>query len=116
MKTHRALVPTVLVLATLLVFVGAFAVWVNRQALNTENWTTTSQKLLANKQIQTTLGAYLVNELFTSVDVTQALQQKLPPRAQPLAAPAAAGLRQLADQAAPKLLARPRVQDAWVKA
>jgi hypothetical protein len=116
MKTHRLLVPALLVSATLLAFVGAFAVWVNRQALNTENWATTSQKLLANKQIQTTLSAYLVNELFTSVDVAQALEQKLPPQAQPLAGPAAAGLRQLADRAAPKLLARPRVQDAWVAA
>jgi hypothetical protein len=91
-------------------------VWVNRQALNTDNWKTTSSKLLADDQIQAALGPYLVNQLFTNADVTAAIEQRLPSNLQGLAGPAAAGLRQLADRAAPKLLARPRVQDAWVTA
>lgn len=37
-RAHRFLVPTLFVLATLSLFGGAFAVWVNRQALNTDNW------------------------------------------------------------------------------
>jgi hypothetical protein len=104
------------VLATLIGFAGAFAVWVNRQALNTDNWSTTSGKLLADKKVQTALSAYLVNELFSNVDVASQLKAVLPSQAQALAGPAAAGLQQLAGQAAPKLLARPRVQDAWVQA
>src|SRR3954471_1740969 len=115
-RAHRFLVPTLLVLATLIGFAGAFAVWVNRQALNTDNWATTSGKLLADEKVQTALSAYMVNQLFSNVDVASELKTVLPPRAQPLAAPAAAGLQQLAGQAAPKLLARPRVQDAWISA
>src|SRR3954471_7152814 len=115
-RAHRFLVPTLLVLATLIGFVGAFAVWVNRQALNTDNWRTTSSKLLADKQVQDALGTYMVNELFTNVDVAAALRQQLPQPVQALAAPAAAGLQQLAIQVAPKLLARPAVQNAWVAA
>ena len=115
-KVHRFVVPTLLVLGTLILFAGAFAVWVNRQALNTNNWAKTSGKVLAEKRVQTALGAYLVNELFTNVDVAQALQQRLPPQAQPLAGPVAAGLKELAGRAAPALLARPKVQDAWVAA
>jgi hypothetical protein len=115
-RTHRFIVPTLLVLATIIGFTGAFAVWVNRQALNTGNWSSTSGKILANKKVQTALSAYLVNELFSNVDVAAELRGVLPPPAQPLAAPVAAGLQQLAGQAAPKLLARPRVQDAWVAA
>src|SRR4051794_18818663 len=115
-RTHRFLVPTLLVLATLIGFTGAFAVWVNRQALNTDNWATTSGKLLADQKVRTALSAYMVDQLFSNVDVASELKGVLPPRAQPLAAPAAAGLQQLAGQAAPKLLARPRVQDAWVAA
>jgi hypothetical protein len=113
---HRVVVPTLLVLATLFLFVGSFAVWVNRQALNTTNWTETSAKLLAKEKVQKALGAYLVNELFSNVDVAGALQQKLPPQAQPLAGPAAAGVQELASRLAPQLLASPRVQDAWVTA
>src|SRR3954451_12419951 len=115
-RTHRFLVPTLLVLATLIGFVGAFAVWVNRQALNTDNWATTSGKLLADEKVRTAVSAYMVDELFSSVDVASELKSVLPPRADALAAPAAAGLQQLAGQAAPKLLARPRIQDAWVQA
>jgi hypothetical protein len=115
-RPHRALVPTLLVLATLTAFVAAFAVWVNRQALNTENWADTSSELLADDTISDALAAYLVNELFTGVDVAGAIEQQLPERARPLAGPAAAGLRELADRAAPEVLGSPKVQDVWVKA
>src|SRR3954467_15816059 len=115
-RAHRFIVPTLLVLATIIGFTGAFAVWVNRQALNTDHWATTSGKILANKKVQTALSAYLVNELFSNVDVAAELQKVLPPQAQALAAPLAGGLQQLAGQAAPKLVAGPRVQDAWVAA
>src|SRR4051794_15429238 len=115
-RAHRVVVPILLVLASLALFSGAFAVWVNRQALNTDNWKTTSSALLADKQVQAALAPYLVDQLFTNVDVTGAIQQRLPSNLQGLAGPASAGLRQLADRAAPKLLARPKVQDAWVAA
>ncbi len=115
-RVHRVVVPILLVLASLALFTGAFAVWVNRQALNTDNWKATSSELLADKQVQAALAPYLVDQLFTNVDVTGAIQQRLPSNLQVLAGPASAGLRQLADRAAPKLLARPRVQDAWVAA
>ena len=115
-RTHRILVPILGALATLALFVGAFAVWVNRQALNTNHWTDTSRKLIANPKIDNALGAYLVNQLFTNVDVAAALQQKLPPQLQPVAGPVAAGLKELAGRAAPKLLATPQVQSAWVQA
>ena len=113
---HRVLVPLLLVLATLIGIGAAFAVWVNRQALNTNNWSSTSAKILEDKQVQTALSAYLVHELFTNVNVSADLQTILPKPLQPLAGPAAAGLQQLAGQLAPKVLASPQVQAAWVQA
>jgi hypothetical protein len=112
-RKHRVLVTVLLVVALVCGLFAMFAVWANRQALNTENWTNTSSELLANKNIQNAVGAYLVDELFTSVDVKAELQQALPPQAAALAGPASAGLRQFADRVAPQLLARPRVQAAW---
>src|SRR3954447_6876004 len=112
-RKHRVIVAVVLALALITGFFAMFSVWANRQALNTDNWENTSSQLLANKNIQNAVGAYLVNELFTSVDVPAELQKLLPPQAAPLAGPAAGALRQVADRAAPRLLARPRVQDAW---
>jgi cytochrome b561 len=57
-----------------------------------------------------------VNELFSNVDVAAELRTKLPTQAQALAGPAAAGLQQLANRAAPRVLANPKVQDVWLRA
>jgi hypothetical protein len=113
---HRVLVGSLMAVAVVTGLIAMFAVWANRQALNTENWTDTSSKVLADKDVQAAVSAYLVDELFSSVDVSAEIQQLLPPQAAALAGPASAGVRQLADQAAPRLLARPRVQTAWIAA
>ena len=68
-RAHRFLVPVLLVLATIIGIAATFAVWVNRQALNTSNWSSTSSKILEDKQVQTALSAYLVHELFNNVNV-----------------------------------------------
>jgi hypothetical protein len=112
-RRRRLLVGSLLALALVTGLLAMFAVWANRQALNTDNWTNTSSRLLADKHIQTAVGGYLVDQLFSSVDVAGELRQALPPQAQALAGPAAGGLRELANTAAPQLLARPRVQAAW---
>jgi hypothetical protein len=112
-RGHRRVVGALLAVAVVIGLFAMFAVWANRQALNTENWTNTSSEVLADQDVQAAVGAYLVDELFTSVDVTAELQRLLPPQAAALAGPATAGLRQFADRAAPQLLARPRVQALW---
>ncbi|HSD77260.1 MAG TPA: SHOCT domain-containing protein [Solirubrobacteraceae bacterium] len=112
-RRHRVLVTVLLAVAFVTGLLAMFAVWVNRQALNTDNWTQTSSELLADPEIQNALGAYVVDELFRNVDVAGELRQVLPEQATGLAGPAAAGLRQLGTRVAPQVLARPRVQQAW---
>ncbi len=100
----------------LTVIVGVFAVlavWVNRQVLNTNNWTDTSSRLLADPKIEAAVGNLLVNELFSQVDVAKELKSVLPSEVDGLAAPAADGLRTLAIQIAPQVLATAPVQNAW---
>jgi hypothetical protein len=116
MRRHRIAVPVLLAVAVVTGFLAIFATWAKRQVLDTGNWTDTSAKLLADDKIQAALGSYLVAELFSNVDVASQLQAALPPQLEGLAGPASGGLRQVADQRAPKFLARPRVQDAWVTA
>ena len=58
----------------------------------------------------------LVRELFDNADVAGDVQKALPPQLAPLAGPAAAGLQQLAGQLAPRVLASPQAQAAWVGA
>lgn len=102
--------------ATLVGFCACFSVWINRQALNSDNWTTTSSRILADGRVQSALSIYLVNELYSSVDVPGTIQSALPSQLQGLAGPLAAGVRQLANQAVPTLLASAPVQQAWRKA
>ena len=98
------------------VVVGVFAVlavWINRQLLNTDNWTSTSSQLLANAKVQKAVSDLLVNELFNNVDVTKEVKKVLPSEVSALASPATAGLRALAIQLAPAVLATGKVQQAW---
>jgi hypothetical protein len=115
-RAHRKLVVAILVLATLLGLLSVFSIWVKRQALETDTWTSTSTKLLENKDVNEALSAYMVEALYENVDVQGELAGALPPVAKPLAGPAAAGLRQLAGQLASEALSRPRVQALWSEA
>jgi hypothetical protein len=115
-RRRRRLVGLLLTLAVVTGLIGVFAVWVNRQALNTDNWTRTSGQLLANPQIEQAVAAYTVSQLFGSVDVAAELQRGLPKQLSALAGPVAAGLQSLAGQVALRLLAAPATQAAWRQA
>ena len=104
------------IVASLLAFVSLFAIWLNRQVLNTDNWTETSTEMLADPVIRDQVAVYLVDELYSNVDVTEEISAALPPRLDPLAATVAGALRQAAERAAKELLARPRAQQAWAEA
>ena len=59
--------PAIIVAASVLAFLALIAVWANRQALNTENWTETSSELLENQMLlKTTALSILTIFLATS--------------------------------------------------
>jgi hypothetical protein len=117
-RQHRrqALAVTLIVVASMLAFLAIFAIWVNRQMLNTDNWTRTSTQLLEQPVVRDQVAARLTDELFASVDVQQALRNVLPPRADALAGPVANALRTQVEKTARKALARPDVQARWADA
>jgi hypothetical protein len=113
----RTWVPWVLVvIAAVIGLVSALNVWVKRQALSTDNWTNASSQLLENDKIRGALSVYLVNQLYQNSNVTQRLQQRLPPALDPLAPQIGLGLEQVAIRATDQLLARPRIQQLWKEA
>jgi hypothetical protein len=115
-RGHPRVVVALLIAATLVSVVGIFSVWINRQALNTDNWVSTSTKLLQNKDIQEQLAIYLSDQLIANVNLEEELKTALPPKLAPLAGPAAGALEQLAPQAAEKALASPKLQELWASA
>jgi hypothetical protein len=112
-RGHPRVVVALLLIATLLAFAGIFSIWVNRQALNTDNWVTTSDKLLQNEEVQAQLSNYLADQLFANVDVQAELEKTFPPRLAPLAGPAAGALHQLAPQVAQRALETSQVESLW---
>jgi hypothetical protein len=113
-KRSRRVVPTILIaLATVIGIVSVLAVWVKRQALETDTWVETSTELLEDETISDAVGAFLVSALFDNVDVEGEIAAQLPPQAEPLAGPLAGGLRQLADRAADEALSSAQAQAIW---
>lgn len=109
-------VSIVMVLASLALFLGFFSLWVNRQLLDTDQWTQTSTEVLEKPAVRTALANYLVDQLFTSVDVEQELKDQLPSDWDVLASPATSGLRSLALSGTKSALDLPVVQAAWKEA
>ncbi|MBN9623767.1 MAG: hypothetical protein J0H06_12580, partial [Actinobacteria bacterium] len=110
---HRKLSLAFVIVGTLLAVLAIFSIWANRQALNTDNWVHTSNRLLANKKVEERLSAYLANELFAQVDVKEELEKQLPSQLKVLAGPAAGGLQEVAPKVAERLLASAQVQALW---
>ena len=110
---HRGIVAALVVVGTLIAFLAIFSIWVNRQALNTDNWVHTSEKLLQNDEVRARLSNYLADELFANVDVEGELEKTFPPRLAPLAGPAAGGLHQLAPRVAERALETSQVESLW---
>jgi hypothetical protein len=115
-RGRRVTATVLVVVASLLAFLAVFAIWANRQLLNTDNWTQTSSKLLQNPTIRNEMGDYLVDQLYANVDVNGQIRAALPDRLKPLAGPAAGGLRNVVQQGTNQLLERPRAQQAWENA
>ena len=87
-----------LVLATLLAVVSIFAIWADRQVFDANNWGDTSEEMLQNPDVRDQVSQLMVDTVYANVDVASTLGQQLPPALQPLAAPIAGGLRQLAER------------------
>lgn len=112
-RTRALLAWGLLGLGTLILLVGSLTVWVKRQALDTDAWVATSSEFLEDDEIRAALSVYIVDQLYTNVDVEARLEQRLPPDLDGLAAPVAGALREPAQRAVDEFLQRPRVQDLW---
>jgi hypothetical protein len=113
MTARRIGAATLLVIATLLWTAACFGVWAKRQALNTDNWVDTTAQMLQNQRIRTTLGTVFVDRLYDTTTVEAQIRNVLPPRLDRLAAPAAAGFKEVALRNAPRVLGTDTALTAW---
>ncbi len=104
-----------LVLGVLLLVVSILSLYVKREALDSDQFRDTSQQLIQDPAIQEAVAAQMTDAL-ADVDFTTALEEKLPTNLQSLASPIAGLAQGFVGTAAQNLLARPRIQDAFVEA
>ena len=102
-----------LVLAAVFLLLTAFAVWVDRVALNTDVFEDTSSALIEDDAIRQAVATRAVDELFTNVDVDAEVKAQLPANYKSLSGPAAAGLREASYTLVARALEQPRFQRLW---
>jgi Short C-terminal domain len=112
-RGRRRTVKGLVIFGSVLAFLSVFAIWIERQALNTDDWVSTSDRLIQNQTIRAAVGAYLVDQLYENVDVEAELKDILPGDTKELAGPAAGGLRQVAGNGAEKVLETSTAQSLW---
>lgn len=112
-RARRRTVKGLVILGSVLAFLSVFAIWTERQALNTDDWVSTSGHLIQNPTIRAAVGDYLVDQLYENVDVEAELKDILPGDTKDLAGPAAGGLRQVAGDGAEKVLETSTAQTLW---
>lgn len=115
-RRRRWMVGSLIAAASLVLILSVLALWIRRVVLDSDGYNATTTQLLQQPEIQQALATNLVDQLYANVDIATQIQPLLPKQAQPLAAPAAAALRDYADRAAARLLASDAAQQAWIKA
>jgi hypothetical protein len=115
-RGRRRIVRVLVVLGSLLAFLSVFAIWTERQALNTDDWVDTSGRLIQNQTIREAVGTFLVDQLYENVDVEKELEDILPGETKQLAGPVSGGLRQVAGQGADQVLQSSTAQELWKSA
>jgi hypothetical protein len=117
MTRRRSLVVWTLIgLASLLTLVSALTVWSKQQLLDTDKFTSSSAKLLANDQIRATLSNRIVDQLNQRIDVQSQLEQTLPARAKGAAPAIAAAIQNSAGQVINAFLGTAQAQELWERA
>jgi hypothetical protein len=115
-RVQRVVVYGLLVVGGVLLFLTSFAVWVNRVALNTNQFVDTSSDLVQDDTIRKAIATRAVDELYANVDVQAAIEERLADiskDAKPAAAPAAGALRQYAPLLLERALGQPALQSVW---
>jgi len=115
-KQHSVLVHILIVLAAVILLVTAVNVWVDRAALNTDNWVDASDQLLAEPVVREAIAVYVVDQLYTNVDVAAQLGDLLPSDLSGLSGALASALRNPATDAVDRLLATDQVAAIWTTA
>ena len=105
----------VTIVAIVLALIGGIAFYLERSILDEGGFKTIATEMILSDEIREQVAGTAVEQLYANVDVEAAIAERLPAEQKALA-PVLAGIaRQGAEEAANRLLERPRLQEAWVR-
>ena len=102
-----------IVLATIIGMGATLGSWVDRQALDTDEWVSVSDDMLADDDVRGAVSQFLVTELFRTVDVAGGLESLLPGPSAQLAGPIATTLQSNAFGLIDRELGSERFRTLW---
>ncbi|HWB68561.1 MAG TPA: SHOCT domain-containing protein [Solirubrobacterales bacterium] len=114
-RGRRRTVKALVAVGSVLAFLSVFAIWIERQALDTNDWVHTSDRLIQNEKIRAAVADYLVEQLYDNVNVEKEIRGVLGflPKTEQLSGLASGALRQAAPQLAEKALETSTAQGLW---
>jgi hypothetical protein len=112
-RGRRRSVKALVAVGSFLAFLSVFAIWVERQVLNTDDWVQTSDKLIQNQKIRSALADYLVDQLYANVDLEKEFEEKLPGETKEFAGPLSGVVRSVAPSGVEKVLETSTAQNLW---
>jgi hypothetical protein len=115
-RWRRAVIWILIFVASLIAVIGISTLWVKRQVLDDKSWRDASADVIADPDVRNALSIFIVNQLYDNVDVAAGIENRLPEGAKSIASTLAGALRQPATNVVNQLLARPRVQQAFINA
>lgn len=115
-RSRSLLVHGLIGLASVVLFLTAVNTWVDRAALDTDNWVAASDELLADPLVREAVSVFVVDQLYASIDVAQQLQSVLPGDLERLSNTLAVILRAPAAEAIDRLLATDAAATVWTEA
>ena len=106
-------VTVLMILAVILLVLGNLFFWAGNTVVKQDRFVATTTPVIQNSQVQQAMSLYATNQIFSTVDVTQVVEQALPPRADFLAPQLAGQLKTGTRTAFQTILARPQFQTRW---
>jgi hypothetical protein len=112
-RARRILAAVLIVVSCLLAPLTVTAIWLRNQLLDTDRYVETVAPLASDPAIVDAAAASITATLFENIDVEKEAREALPKRARFLAAPLAAGVRAVTEQAAVRALESDFFERVW---
>lgn len=111
---RRAAIVVVIVLGCLVLALANVAFWVKHTALNTNGWVAAVGPLSQNPVIVDGVSGYVVDELYTALDVEQLTYEALPEEYKGLSQPLSGVVRSLANETVAMVIESDEFHEVWL--